>query len=369
MDIKQSKRIVIKIGSALLVDDETGQLRQTWFDSLIADVARVRNDGKEVLIVSSGSIALGRQYFKTSKGQLSIADEQAAAAIGQIQLAHAYQTALKEHQYHVAQILLTLDDTENRQRYLNAKHTLERLLKAGIIPVINENDTVATSEICFGDNDRLAARVAQMVSADVLVLLSDIDGLYTADPNKDPNATRISTVTEMTDDIRKMGGDSASYVGSGGMITKLAAAEIVMSSGCNMCLTSGHLDSPLYQLEQGAPCTWFIPNTTPIKARKNWLRQHLKISGTLNIDEGAVHALKQGKSLLPVGVKQLSGEFQQGDAVMILDSQGNQVALGLVNYACTDAKRIIGKQSDEIKIELGYCLHYEMVHRDDLVML
>ncbi|MFT3742299.1 MAG: glutamate 5-kinase [Gammaproteobacteria bacterium] len=363
-----AKRIVIKIGSSLLVDPTTGKVRQPWFKSLIADVVRCYQAGQEVILVSSGSIALGRRYLNMTNSPLQLEQKQAAAAVGQIQLAHAYQEALAQHQIIVAQVLLTLDDSENRRRYINAKNTLENLLAARVIPVINENDTIATAEIRFGDNDRLAARVAQMVSADILVLLSDIDGLYTADPRKNPQAQFLPEIKELTPEILAMAGDPGSMYGSGGMVTKLAAAKIALASGCKMVIALGTHQHPISSINNANRQTWFIPHTTPTRARKNWIAHHLKPLGALMIDDGALAALKQGKSLLSVGIQAIQGEFQKGDAVRILNAAQQEVARGLINYTAAEARKIMGYKSTEFANILGYSGCESVVHRNDLVL-
>lgn len=365
--IKNARRLVIKIGSALLIDDQDNQLRRQWLLSLIEDIATCWKRGQKVIIVSSGAIALGRNHL-TQSANLQLEQKQAAAAIGQIRLAHAYQEALAEHNITVAQILLTLDDSENRQRYLNAKNTLETLLNAGVIPVINENDTVATAEIRFGDNDRLAARVAQMVSADTLVLLSDIDGLYTADPRQHPEAKFIPEVKELSPEILAMAGGASSAYGSGGMITKLAAAKIALASGCHMVIAEGKYLNPLNRIDDIQKNTWFIASTSPIRARKNWLAQHLKPSGSITIDDGALSALQQGKSLLSIGVTQIVGEFDKGAAVAVLSGEQQEIGRGLINFSARDAKKIMGHPSQKIQEILGYDDSPEMIHRDDLVI-
>jgi len=367
--IADAKRIVIKIGSSLLVDSKTGSIYRDWLQSLIDEIVHLWQQKKQVIIVSSGAIPLGRRHLQFMHRTLSLEEKQAAAAVGQIRLAHAYQEALEAKGITVAQVLLTLDDSENRRRYLNAKNTLETLLNVHAIPVINENDTVATAEIRFGDNDRLAARVAQMVSADTLVLLSDIDGLYTANPRLDKNAQLIPEVRALTPDILAMAGDSGTEYGTGGMITKLAAAKIALSSGCRMVIAAGKHMNPLTRIDQVKENTWFIPETTPSNARKNWLAHHLKPKGHMMIDAGAVAALKQGKSLLSVGVIGIEGDFHKGDAVCIFDAEKNELARGLANYPAHDAKKIMGQKSADFETILGYCGCEEIIHRDDLVWL
>lgn len=366
--ISDAKRIVIKIGSSLLIDNKTNTIHRDWLNSVVEDIVKCCQRGQEIVIVSSGSIALGRHDLHLKNRTLQLQEKQAAAAIGQIKLAHAYQEILAKQGLSVAQILLTLDDSENRRRYLNAKNTLETLINLRIIPVINENDTVATAEIRFGDNDRLAARVAQMVSADTLILLSDIDGLYSANPKINPNAKFIPEVTKLTPEILAMAGESGTEYGSGGMITKLAAAKIALASGCRMVIAAGKHLHPLTQIDQVGKNTWFIPEITPTKARKNWIAQHLQPKGSIIIDAGAEAALLHGKSLLSVGVIAIDGEFHKGDAVCILSKDKHEIARGLINYAAHDAKKIMGHKSTEYETILGYAGSEEMVHRDDLVL-
>src|SRR5215470_2008661 len=322
LPLLRARRIVVKVGSALLVDAQEGTPNRGWLAALAEDVAALRARGQEVLLVSSGAIALGRRHLGLTSTRLKLEEKQAAAAVGQIRLAHAWTEALELHRLSVAQILLTFGDTEERRRYLNARNTLTTLLRLGAIPVINENDTVATAEIRYGDNDRLAARVAQMASADCLLLLSDVDGLYTADPNKDPNAQFIERVRHVTPEIEAMAGRSMSDVGSGGMATKIMAAKIAVSAGCHMCISAGHHKHPVRRLEEGARATWFVPTATPVAARKQWIAGTLRPAGALTIDEGALKALRSGKSLLPAGVTGLRGHFERGDTVSVLAPDG-----------------------------------------------
>ena len=363
-----AKRLIVKIGSALLVDEESGGIRRKWLDALADDVAALRERGTDVILVSSGAIAVGRRHLGLAAGTLRLEEKQAAAATGQIRLAHAYQETLARHHITVAQILLTLGDTEERRRHLNARSTLNQLLKMGAVPVINENDTVATAEIRFGDNDRLAARVAAMISADTLVLLSDIDGLYTADPRKDKSATHIAEITEMTADIESMAGEAPTGYSSGGMVTKLAAARIAMSAGCRMAIADGRRMNPLQAILDGGTCSWFLPASEPKTARKRWIAGSLKPTGTLVVDAGALTALKSGRSLLPAGIVKVEGRFERGDAVIVADTDGNEVARGLVAYSARDARHIMGHKSREIADLLGYRGRDEMIHRDDLVL-
>ncbi|MEX1034544.1 MAG: glutamate 5-kinase [Sneathiella sp.] len=363
-----AKRVVIKIGSSLLVDGTNGRLRREWLTALSQDIAKMRRRGQEVLVVSSGSIAMGRHILDLKNGPLRLEESQAAAAAGQIQLAHAYQEILALENIPVAQILLTPGDTEERRRYLNARSTITTLLSLGALPVVNENDTVATIEIRYGDNDRLAARVAQMISADCLILLSDVDGLYTADPKSGAGATLIHEVSELNDDILAMAGKTKTDVGRGGMETKLKAAQIAMAAGCNMFIASGTIPHPLQALEDGANSTCFIAHDTPRKARKKWIAASLSSHGRLVIDKGAEKALKSGKSLLPAGVIEVEGPFERGDLVMVTNSDGQDLGRGLVAYSSEDAECIIGHKSSEIEQILGYSGRNEMIHRDELAL-
>ena len=365
----QARRVVVKVGSALLVDQETGRLNRAWLETLVEDLLRLRKRGQQVILASSGAIALGRRHLGLAKGSLRLDESQAAAAVGQIRLAHAYKELLEASNVTVAQVLLTLEDSERRRRYLNARATLESLLALGALPVINENDTVATAEIRYGDNDRLAARVAQMSGADCLVLLSDVEGLFTSDPNKDPNAQFVQQVRQITPQIEAMAGGSASAVGSGGMTTKIMAAKIAVAAGCHMCIASGHQKHPVSRLEEGARCTWFVPHATPATARKQWIAGTLKPAGALTIDKGALKALREGKSLLPAGVVAARGRFERGDTVSVLGDDGTEVARGIISYSDVDAARIMGRKSSEIEGILGFRGRDELIHRDDLVIL
>jgi glutamate 5-kinase len=366
--LEGAKRVVIKIGSALLVEESSGGIRRRWLEALADDVAALRAEGREVILVSSGAIAVGRRHLGLVAGSLRLEEKQAAAATGQIRLAHAYQEALARHGITVAQILLTLEDTEDRRRHLNARATLATLLKLASVPVINENDTVATSEIRFGDNDRLAARVAAMIAADVLVLLSDIDGLYTADPKLAADAAHIPEIAELTAEIEAMAGEALPGYSSGGMVTKLAAARIAIGAGCRMAIADGRRLNPLAAIADGARCSWFLPAGSPRNARKKWIAGALKPVGSLTVDDGALKALAGGKSLLPAGVVAVAGSFDRGDAVRVLDRAGREVARGLSAYSASDAQRIMGHKSREIEALLGYRGRDEMIHRDDLVV-
>jgi glutamate 5-kinase len=367
--LSTAKRVVVKVGSALLVDARSGRLNRAWLESFLADVVHMHKRGQQVIIVSSGAIALGRRHLKLAAGKLRLEESQAAAAVGQIRLAHAYKELLDAHEITVAQILLTLGDTEQRRRYLNARGTLNTLLALGAVPVINENDTVATAEIRYGDNDRLAARVAQMVGADCLVLLSDIDGLYTANPNHDPAAAFVPRVHAITPAIEAMAGGAASPMGSGGMQTKIAAAKIAVGAGCHLVIAKGARTRPLKRIEAGARCTWFVPSSTPLATRKQWIAGTLQPAGQIAVDAGAVRALMRGKSLLPAGVVGAVGRFERGDTVSILGPDGAEVARGICAYSDGDAARILGRKSAEIERLLGFRGRDEIVHRDDLVLL
>ena len=365
-----AKRVVVKIGSALLVDRERGTVHRKWLETLAEDVNRLRQRGQEVVLVSSGAIAVGRHYLGLSDGRLRLEEQQAAAAAGMVRLAHAYQEVLAQFDLTVAQVLMTLDDSDNRRRYLNARNTLDTLLRLGAVPLINENDTVATEEIRFGDNDRLGARVTAMIGADLLILLGHVDGLYECDPRKEPDARRVPEVRgAITAEIEAMAGTTVSIGGSGGMTTKLAAARIAMVAGACMIIADGTEEHPLRQLEEGAPCTWFLPDANPKSARKQWIAGSLKPAGVIVLDDGALNALRSGKSLLPAGVMQVEGEFQRGDAVIVNDTSGHEVARGLIAYSAADARQIKGYKTSEIEALLGYRGRDEMIHRDDLVLI
>ncbi|MBI2720004.1 MAG: glutamate 5-kinase [Rhizobiales bacterium] len=366
--LAKARRIVVKIGSALLVDGKTGAIKASWLASLIDDLADAKVRGAEVVVVSSGAIALGRRTLGLAKGKLKLEQSQAAAAVGQIALAQAWSEALRTRNIVAAQVLVTLTDTEERRRYLNARATLSTLLAEGAVPVINENDTVATSEIRYGDNDRLAARVASMMSADCLVLLSDIDGLYTAPPTR-KDAIFIPEVREVTPAIEAMAGRPISGLGSGGMITKIEAAKIAVGAGCNMVIASGHDMHPLRRVIEGERCTWFVAPASALQSRKRWIAGTLQPIGHLVVDEGAVAALARGKSLLPAGVKRIEGAFSRGDTVSIVTARGREIARGLVTYDAADAARIAGLKSADIEKVLGFRGRDELVHRDDMVLV
>ena len=365
--LANARKVVIKIGSALFVDQQTGALDRAWLEGVCADVADLKRDGKDVVIVSSGAVALGRRELKIDPRRLE--EKQAAAATGQILLAHAYLEILRSFGVTAAQVLLTIDDSESRRRYLNASATLSTLLGYGAVPVVNENDTVATQELRYGDNDRLAARVAQMVSADCLVLLSDVDGLYSADPRRDDKARYVEEVTEVTREIVDMAGGPGSTHGSGGMRTKIEAARIAMGAGCRMCIATGRVARPISVLLGGGKATWFLPSATPGAARKQWIAGTLKPKGGVRVDAGAERALLGGRSLLPAGVTGVDGQFERGDAVSVLAADGRELARGLVAYASEEARLIAGRQSAGIAEILGYSGRDEIIHRDDLVLL
>ena len=364
----KARRIVVKIGSALLSDRATGHIKTEWLNSLMDDVAELVKAGKQVVLVSSGAVALGRHALKLPKGPLELEQSQAAAAAGQISLAHAYQDLASARGLTAAQILLTLGDTEERRRYLNARNTIEVLLALKAVPVVNENDTVATAEIRYGDNDRLSARVASMVTADCLVLLSDVDGLYTAPPSEDPSAQHIPLVTNVTPDIEAMAGDAGTELSKGGMKTKIEAAKIVLSAGTDMVITSGKIPHPLRAIKEGARVTWFIANSDPVTAKKRWISGQLVPNGQVFLDAGAEKALLSGKSLLPAGVTRIEGSFDRGEAVIIRSADGRELGRGLVAYAADDARRIIGKRSSEIAAILGFEGRSTLIHRDDMAL-
>ncbi|WP_137133671.1 glutamate 5-kinase [Rhizobium sp. FKY42] len=365
--IGKHRRIVIKIGSALLVDRKTG-LKKEWLDSVCADIAALRAQNIDVLVVSSGAIALGRTVLKLPSGALKLEESQAAAAVGQIALARAWSESLSRDEIIAGQILLTLGDTEERRRYLNARATINQLLKLGSVPIINENDTVATSEIRYGDNDRLAARVATMTGADLLILLSDIDGLYTAPPHLDPNAQFLPVIPAITAEIEAMAGGAASELSRGGMRTKIDAGKIATGAGCGMIIASGKAEHPLKAIEDGARSSFFAPSGTPVTARKTWIAGQLQPAGELTVDAGAEKALASGKSLLPAGVRSVGGQFSRGDTVAVIGASGREIARGLVSYDADEARQIAGRKSGEIEEILGYAGRAAMVHRDDLVI-
>ena len=365
--LPEFRRLVVKVGSSLLIGAD-GHVHRGWLEGLAEDVATLQGSGHEVLIVSSGAIAIGSTVLGINKRRARLEDLQAAAAAGQVQLVHAYQEALAAHDIAAAQVLLTPEDTENRRRFLNARGTLGRLLEQSVIPIINENDTIATDEIRYGDNDRIAARVAQLVMADALILLSDVDGFYTADPGKDDAAEHIPEVRKITDDVLRMAGETRSDIGSGGMATKVQAARIAIHAGCSTIIASGAIERPLQALAAGGRCSIFLAEGTPAAARKQWLAGVLEVRGELRLDDGAVSALKDGSSLLPVGVVEVVGNFRRGDVVTLVDSKGSELGRGLAEYSDEEATALMGCRSEGIEDRLGYRGRSVMVHRDDLVL-
>jgi glutamate 5-kinase len=363
-----AKRIVIKIGSSLLIDTEAGTPKTEWLDALADDIAKLHADGKEVIVVSSGAIALGRNALKLPKGRLKLEDSQAAAAAGQADLAHAYGGAFRKCGLVAAQVLLTLGDTEERRRYLNARSTITTLLKLGAVPVVNENDTVATNEIRYGDNDRLAARVASMMSADCLVLLSDVDGFYTAPPGSSSDVRRLDEVAEISPEIEAMAGDVGSDLSRGGMVTKIEAGKIAVQAGTHMVIASGKGLNPLHALTTVGIATWFLAHSDPVTARKRWIGGTLELRGVVTVDDGAAAALASGNSLLPAGVISAEGRFDRGDAVAIHSRDGVEIGRGLAAFGQVEAEAIIGRKSSEIADILGYVGRPELIHRDDMTL-
>ena len=363
--LSDAKRVVVKIGSALLVDRASGRLRGEWLHSLAQDVAWLKAGGADVVLVSSGSIALGRGVLGLPAGPLALEQSQAAAAVGQIRLARAYEEGLAPHGITTGQVLVTLEDSADRRRYLNSRATMETLLGLGVVPIVNENDTVATDEIRYGDNDRLAAQVAVTVGADQLILLSDVDGFYTANPQIDPQAQRYDVIETITPEIEAQAGDGTSGLSKGGLITKLLAAKMATAGGCAMAITEGSALSPLQALANGANATWFRPSVDPRLARKRWIAA-MKPRGQLGVDAGAARALGQGKSLLPAGVRLVEGDFGRGDPVQIVAPDGRVLALGLCRYTATEARQIMGRRSGEVEALLGYPPRAALVHRDDM---
>ncbi|WP_343115489.1 glutamate 5-kinase [Ostreiculturibacter nitratireducens] len=363
--VAEARRLVVKIGSALLVGPEG--LRTDWLRGLAEDVAEAKARGSDVILVSSGSIALGRRVLGLPAGALALEQSQAAASVGQIRLARAYEEALAPHGIKAGQVLVTLEDTEDRRRYLNSRATMETLLSLGVVPIVNENDTVATDEIRFGDNDRLAAQVAVTIGADVLVLLSDVDGLYTANPKEDPTARRFDFVDRITPEIEAMAGDAVSGVSKGGMKTKLMAGKTATAGGCAMAITEGSVLRPLRALSEGAPSTWFAAHGDPQAARKRWIAA-MKPRGEIVVDAGAAQALSEGKSLLPAGVTTVKGRFERGDPVAIQGPEGGILGKGLVRYTSEEARAIAGRRSGDIAGILGYPGRAALIHRDDMVL-
>jgi glutamate 5-kinase len=362
------RRIVVKVGSSLLVDHAAGGLKRDWLEGLAADIAALHKDGRDMMVVSSGAIALGRAVLGLPRGALKLEEAQAAAAVGQIALARAWSEVLGASGITAGQVLVTLQDTEERRRYLNARSTIDKLIEWRAVPVINENDTVATSEIRYGDNDRLAARVATMTSADLLVLLSDIDGLYDKPPAPGNDAKLVPVVARITPEIEGMAGVSASELSRGGMVTKIEAAKIATTSGTHMVIASGRVPNPLKRIADGAPCTWFLTPANPVTARKKWIAGSLEPRGSVHIDAGAVRALRGGASLLPAGVVKVEGAFGRGDAVVVRGPDGAEVGRGLIAYDHDDAEKIRGRSSADVLSILGFTGRTAMIHRDDLAM-
>ncbi len=365
--LTDAKRLVVKIGSALLVDRDSGELRADWLRSLADDIAAIRARGTDVILVSSGSIALGRGVLNLGVADLPLEQSQAAAAVGQIRLARAYEEALEPHGIVTGQVLVTLEDSENRRRYLNSRATLETLLSLGVTPIVNENDTIATDEIRYGDNDRLAAQVAVTVGADQLVLLSDVDGLYTANPAEDPSATRLAVIDAISSEIMAMAGDAGSGLSKGGMKTKVMAARIATEAGCAMAITLGSPQNPLAKLDKDANNTWFTAQVTPQAARKRWIAA-MKPRGSVTIDAGAITALQSGRSLLPAGVRASDGDFERGEAIAIQGPDGATIGQGLTRYTGVETTQIAGKRSADIADILGYTGRAALIHRDDMVL-
>ena len=362
------RRVVVKVGSSLLVDHTAGGIRRDWLDGLAADIAGLHKDGRDILVVSSGAIALGRAVLGLPRGALKLEEAQGAAAVGQIALARAWSEVLDRHGITAGQVLVTLQDTEERRRYLNARSTIDKLIEWRAVPVVNENDTVATSEIRYGDNDRLAARVATMASADLLVLLSDIDGLYDKPPAPGNDARLVPVVARITPEIEAMAGISASELSRGGMVTKIEAGKIATTSGTHMVIASGRVQNPLKRIAEGAPCTWFLTPANPVTARKKWIAGSLEPRGAVHIDAGAVRALHGGASLLPAGVVKIEGVFGRGDAVVVRGPDGAEIGRGLVAYDADDAEKIKGRSSADVLSILGFTGRTAMIHRDDLAL-
>jgi glutamate 5-kinase len=367
--LKDFRRIVVKVGSSLLVDQGAGQIKHEWLEALADDLAQLHHAGCDVMVVSSGSIALGRTLLALPSGELRLEDSQAAAAVGQIALARTWAQVLSARAMTAGQILVTLTDTEERQRYLNARATIGRLLDMRAVPIINENDTVATTEIRYGDNDRLAARVATMASADVLILLSDIEGLYTAPPKQDPSATLIPVVSRISYEIEAMAGGAASELSRGGMRTKIEAAKIATTGGTHMVIADGRVLNPIACIARGVPCTWFLSPSNPLTARKKWIAGSLEPRGTVHIDKGAARALQAGASLLPAGVRRVEGHFARGDCVILRDETGAEIGRGLVAFDVDEVMQITGRKSGEIEGVLGVAGRAEVIHRDDMALV
>ena len=367
--LEASQRIVIKVGSALLFDTQSGRANQHWMQGLAADIAALRADGKQVILVSSGSIALGRRLLDLPTGPIALEQKQAAAAAGQVSLVQAWSDVLEAYALKSAQILLAPDDTETRRRHLNARATIQTLLDLGVVPVVNENDTVTTYEIRYGDNDRLAARVAGMISADLLILLSDVDGLYTASPHRDASATHIETIEQITPEILAMGGGTDTGFASGGMATKLAAAQLATQAGVSMMICDGRHEKPLSALKSGEKCSLFHPKLNPMAARQNWIAGALDPKGSVVIDAGALKAVRAGKSLLPAGIVSVDGQFERGDVISVISVSGTHIARGLTHYSHSETDKLKGQKSTEFQKLVGFEGRPELIHADDLVLL
>jgi glutamate 5-kinase len=367
---ENSKRIVIKIGSSLLVNPRNGRVKKDWLDSLAEDIFSLRQQNKDVLIVTSGAVAIGKKFLGFPKQKkLKLEEKQACASAGQLNLIHDYQEAFSYFNMKISQILITLNDTENKRNYLNSKSTIDTLLKLGVIPIINENDTITTQEIRFGDNDRLAARVAGMCSADILVLLSDIDGLYSSNPNIDKDAKFIPIIKEITKDIKNMAGETTTSYGTGGMTTKILAGEIALSAGCKMVIAQGKKENPIKNIINGGKSSWFLPACSPEEAHKSWLSGSLKPCGEIYVDTGAQKAIEKNKSLLPIGVKKTKGEFLRGDTVLIKSEKGETIAKGISSYSSQDIEKIKQNHSKNIEKILGYSGRLEVIHIDNMVLI
>jgi glutamate 5-kinase len=366
--LENFRRITVKVGSSLLVEPRAAAIKRDWLERLADDLASLHGSGADVLVVSSGSVALGRSVLGLPNGPLPLEDSQAAAAVGQIALARTWAEVLGDRGMAAGQILVTFGDTEERRRYLYARECLTRLLSLRATPIINENDTVATAEIRYGDNDRLAARVATMASADLLILLSDVDGLYTAPPSQDPNAKFIPIVPRVTAEIEAMAGGAASQYSRGGMRTKIEAAKIATTGGAHMIIADGRTPSPIAEIASGGRCTWFLTPSNPVTARKKWIAGSLEPKGAVHLDEGAARALVSGKSLLPAGVTRIEGGFAKGDCVIIRNAKGGEIGRGLVTYDAMDAARLLGRSTKDIEEILGFRGPDELIHRDDMAL-
>mgnify|MGYP006419153627 CR=1 FL=1 len=368
MNLNEQKKLIIKIGSSLLINESDGSLNKLWLDNLVEEITELKKNNHSVIIVSSGAIGLGRKYLGFDDGYNRLEQQQAAAASGQIILAHAYQDLFEKHQIKVAQVLLTLDDLEDRTKYLNARNTIETLLNIDVIPIINENDTVATEEIRYGDNDQLAARVSQLISADCLILFSDVKGLYDANPKTHPDAQLIKEIENITNEIKSMATESKSDYGSGGMQSKIEAAKICMNSGCHTIVASGLLEKPIDNINTTNDYSHFIPQENPLSARKKWIRGMIDSKGSIEIDQGAEMALETGKSLLPVGVRAVEGSFDKGELISIVSKSGDVIGKGMTNFSDLEIEIIKGLKTSEIKSKLGYLTTNEAIHRDNLVL-